>query len=146
MFKHFEVAVSRYTFIGDELQEHMVQVALKAVTYEEFAAFLSAYQLRYVHSELHQNKAVAIGSAIVHPAPGSQRSKARIFYGMVVYSHDGAPPTPASIPYLIKAFELEPRVRFSRGPGSSATIQPSAYEPNLSVFGGRDAQILQAPL
>ncbi|NWD57476.1 hypothetical protein HX878_22385 [Pseudomonas veronii] len=142
MFKHFEVAVSRYTFADDELKEHLVQVALTAVTYEELAALLSTYQLRYVHSALHQNKAVAIGSANVHPAPHGEQCAARIFYGMVVYSHDGAPPTEASIPYLIKAFELELRER----PSSSSTTRQGASTPNLSALRGSSTQISQAAL
>jgi len=146
MFKHFEVAVSRYTFADDELKEHLVQVALTAVTYEELAALLSTYQLRYVHSALHQNKAVAIGSANVHPAPHGEQCAARIFYGMVVYSHDGAPPTEASIPYLIKAFELEPRESFKPEPSSTSTTRQGASTPNLSTLRGPSTQISQGAL
>ncbi|MGO4801022.1 hypothetical protein ACEN2T_17230 [Pseudomonas sp. W22_MBD1_FP4] len=145
MFKLFEVAVSRYTFAGDELKVHLVQVALKAVTHEELAALFSTYQLRYVHSALHQNKAVAIGSANVHPVSHGVDGAARIFFGMVVYSHDGAPPTEASISYLVKAFELELRESTNAKQAPSAS-QQGVLTQNLRALPGRSAQISQGAL
>jgi DNA-binding transcriptional regulator LsrR (DeoR family) len=144
MVELFEVAVSRYTFIGDQLLEQQSQVALKAVNQEELAAMLASYQLTFVQSVLQQGKAVAIGSGNVLSETMTQQGGTRIFYGMVVFSLDGAAPTVQSIPYIVDTFYLELRESFSRSPRPAAAYH--APTPNLSGLRGHTPRFAQGAL
>jgi hypothetical protein len=136
----FEVAVSRYTFAGDQLQEQQVQVAMKAVTPEELAGMIASYQLKFVHSALHLGKAVALGSGNVLSETMTLQGGTRICYGMVVFSLDGVAPTAKDTSAIAKTFNLELRENFSPSPSAAAAnLAPTrnlgssrAYSPQIS--------------
>lgn len=145
MVEQFEVAVSRYTFVGDQLQEQLSQIALKAVTQEELAALLVSYQLKFVQSALFQNKAVAIGSGNVLPdLMSQQQGGTRICYGMVVYALDGEAPTAQSIPFIVDTFGLELRQSFGSSPRAAAPHH--APTPNLSGLRAHSPRMAQGAL
>lgn len=141
MVELFEVAVSRYTFVGDQLTEHLIQVALKGVNTEELTGMLASYQLKFVQSTLHKGKALAIGSGNVLSEALTAKAGARTFYGMVVFSLDGAAATTASIPFMVDTFNLELRENFTRPPTAQSTDRaPTQNLSSLRVHSPRFAQ------
>ena len=119
----FEVAVSRFTFAGDELLDQEMVTGLRQVTQRELLELLDMHQLQYIQSTLHMGKSLAIGSGNIAPAG----SETRQYNGLVILTIDDRRPVEADAQVVASRGNLEMRQRF---------VDPSAGRadpPNAKV-------------
>jgi hypothetical protein len=127
-YKQFELAISRYTFVDNEMQAPSTERGLTALTFEQLQEQIETYQLCFIQPVLFMKKAVAIGSRNIVSPILSEMANMRSYYAMVICRIDGERPTLQHVQALQGALKLEPRERFmSPDPdgGPSSDLTPS---------------------